>query len=160
MMGQTLARRSMQNPEQHWKSSDVSLARPVSFAPLCNNPISCFCLVTGLYPSTKFVRTYLYFFPRKLSLINEIKVGQKKGFNGAQYFFFTFTCHCFLRAILRSIVFLFFLPWLHPTKNPSVNIALPSHVVWPLMGITRLLKKIVCLFVCKMFVEPNRSYPK
>ena len=34
MMGQTLARRSMQNPEQHWKSSDVSLARPVSFAPL------------------------------------------------------------------------------------------------------------------------------
>ena len=99
MVGQTLARRSMQNPEQHWKSSDVSLARPVSFAPLCNNPISCFCLVTGLYPSTKFVRTYLYFFPRKLSLINEIKVGQKKGFNGAQYFFFTFTCHCFLRAI-------------------------------------------------------------
>ena len=30
----TLARRSMQKPEQHWKSSDVPLARPVSFAPL------------------------------------------------------------------------------------------------------------------------------
>ena len=34
MMMITLARRSMQKPEQHWKSSDVPLARPVSFAPL------------------------------------------------------------------------------------------------------------------------------
>ena len=30
----TFAKRSMQKPEQHWKSSDVSLARPVSFAAL------------------------------------------------------------------------------------------------------------------------------
>ena len=63
---------------------------------------------------------------------------------------------------LGYFVFLFFLPWLHPTKNPSVNIALPSHVIRPLMGKTRSLERLfICyLFVCKMFVKPNRSYPK